>query len=134
MGTLRAPQMRGGGVAHGPNGMRNWNTKLQRRVRRLGLQVALSAKAAEGRIVVVDSLHAGIEPKTQWLDNALDNLLGAQSPPREAARTASCAPRSRPPRSKARSPGRENAPAPAARFPRRTQTPNERPSTYPTCR
>lgn len=79
VGTLRAPQMRGGGVAHGPNGMRNWNTKLQRRVRRLGLQVALSAKAAEGRIVVVDSLHAGIEPKTQWLDNALDNLLGAQS-------------------------------------------------------
>ena len=71
--------MRGGGVAHGPNGMRNWNTKLQRRVRRLGLQVALSAKAAEGRIVVLDSLHEGIEPKTQWLDGALDTLLGAQS-------------------------------------------------------
>ena len=31
VGTLRAPQMRGGGVAHGPSGMRNWNTKLQRR-------------------------------------------------------------------------------------------------------
>ena len=79
VGTLRAPQMRGGGVAHGPNGMRNWNTKLQRRVRRAGLRVALSAKAAEGRIVVLDSLHRGVEPKTQWLDGALDTLLGAQS-------------------------------------------------------
>ncbi|ACO70540.1 predicted protein, partial [Micromonas commoda] len=81
VGTLRAPQMRGGGVAHGPSGMRNWNTKLQRRVRRAGLQVALSAKAAEGRIVVLDSLHRGVEPKTQWLDGALDTLLGAQKLP-----------------------------------------------------
>ena len=75
VGDLRAPQMRGGGVAHGPV-LRSFETGLQRKVRKLGLKIALSAKAAEGRIAVLDSLHAGVEPKTKWLDGALDKLLG----------------------------------------------------------
>lgn len=78
VGDLRAPQMRGGGVSHGPV-LRSFKTGLQRKVRRLGLKVALSAKAAEGRIVILDSLHEGVEPKTKWLEGALDNLLGAHS-------------------------------------------------------
>ena len=75
VGDLRAPQMRGGGVAHGPV-LRSFETGLQRKVRKLGLKIALSAKAAEGRIAVLDSLHEGVEPKTRWLDGALDKLLG----------------------------------------------------------
>tara|TARA_B110000977_G_scaffold16922_2_gene20706 strand:- start:28115 stop:29263 length:1149 start_codon:yes stop_codon:yes gene_type:complete len=77
VGDLRAPQMRGGGVAHGPV-VRSHATKLQRKVRKLGLKIALSAKAAEGRVVIVDNLHDGVvDAKTKWLDSALDTLLGA---------------------------------------------------------
>lgn len=47
--------MRGGGTAHGPI-PRDFEHKLQKKVRRLGLRVALSAKAAEGRLVVVEDL------------------------------------------------------------------------------
>ena len=43
MGDLRAPQMRG--VAHGPV-VRSHETGLQRKVRRLGLKVGLSARMA----------------------------------------------------------------------------------------
>ena len=78
VGALTAPHMRGGGVAHGPV-LRKFNPKLQRKVRRLGLKVALSAKAAEGRIVVVDSLHERVEPRTKWFNSALDKLLGRGS-------------------------------------------------------
>ena len=78
VGDLRAPQMRGGGKAHGPV-QRSHATGLQRKVRRLGLKVALSAKAAEGRVVIIDSTHEGCEPKTRWLDAALDALLGTES-------------------------------------------------------
>lgn len=77
VGDLRAPQMRGGGVAHGPV-VRSHETGLQRKVRRLGLKVALSAKLAEGRVVVLDNAHEDVaEAKTKWLDGALDALLGA---------------------------------------------------------
>lgn len=77
VGDLRAPQMRGGGVAHGPV-VRSHETGLQRKVRRLGLKVALSAKQAEGRVVVLDNAHEDVaEAKTKWLDQALDSLLGA---------------------------------------------------------
>jgi large subunit ribosomal protein L4 len=48
-------------------------------VRRLGLKVALSAKAAEGRIVIVESLHEGVEYKTKLFLSSLDRLLGRQS-------------------------------------------------------
>lgn len=78
VGDLRAPQMRGGGKSHGPV-LRSFATKLQRKVRRLGLKIALSAKAAEGRIVILDSLHEGVEPKTKFMQLALDELLGTQS-------------------------------------------------------
>ena len=77
VGDMRAPQMRGGGVAHGPV-VRSHETGLQRKVRRLGLKVALSAKLAEGRVVVLDNAHEDVaEAKTKWLDGALDALLGA---------------------------------------------------------
>jgi len=52
-GTARAPQMRGGGVVFGPH-VRSHETKLPKRVRRLALKTALSAKLAEGKLVVID--------------------------------------------------------------------------------
>ncbi|QDH14294.1 50S ribosomal protein L4 [Formicincola oecophyllae] len=52
-GSLRAPQFRTGGVAHGPVS-RSHAFKLPKKVRRLGLKSALSQKAADGKLVVLD--------------------------------------------------------------------------------
>ena len=54
-GNRAAPQFIGGGKAHGPR-VRDFNPGLNKKVRALGLKVALSAKAAEGKLVVVDNL------------------------------------------------------------------------------
>ncbi|KAK6115950.1 hypothetical protein DH2020_008219 [Rehmannia glutinosa] len=47
-GTLRGPQFRGGAAMHGPK-PRSHAIKLNKKVRRLGLKIALSARAAEGK-------------------------------------------------------------------------------------
>ncbi|MBN8544370.1 MAG: 50S ribosomal protein L4 [Alphaproteobacteria bacterium] len=54
-GTLRGPHQEGGGRAHGPV-VRDHGYDLQKKVRKLGLRHALSAKQAEGKLFIVDSL------------------------------------------------------------------------------
>ncbi len=54
-GSLRAPQFRTGGVVHGPV-VRDHGYSLNKKVRRLGLLSALSQKAADGKIVVLDTV------------------------------------------------------------------------------
>ncbi|MDE8345697.1 MAG: 50S ribosomal protein L4 [Acidocella sp.] len=56
-GSLRAPQFRTGGVVHGPV-VRDHGYNLNKKVRRLGLLSALSQKAAEGKLVILDSVGA----------------------------------------------------------------------------
>lgn len=63
-GSLRAPQFRTGGVVHGPV-VRSHAYSLTKKVRRLGLISALSQKAAEGKLVVLD--EAGGVEKTKDL-------------------------------------------------------------------
>src|SRR5512145_178442 len=62
-GSLRAPQFRKGGVVHGPV-VRSHEFSLNKKVRRLGLIHALSAKAAEGKLVVIDTAAAESDVKT----------------------------------------------------------------------
>ena len=52
-GTTVAPQMRGGGIAFGPK-TRSHSHKLQKKVRVMALKSALSAKQAEGKLVILD--------------------------------------------------------------------------------
>lgn len=80
-GTIRAPQWRGGGVSHGPV-PRSHEHGLQKRVRRLGLKCALSAKAWERRITVVDSLRPE-DFKTKTMDGHMTALL--EEAPRRSA-------------------------------------------------
>lgn len=54
-GSLRAPQYRTGGVVHGPV-VRDHGYNLNKKVRRLGLVSALSQKAAEGKLVILDTV------------------------------------------------------------------------------
>ncbi|MGJ3647056.1 50S ribosomal protein L4 [Sphingomonas sp. GlSt437] len=54
-GDRRAPVFIGGGKAHGAR-VRDFNPSLNKKVRALGLKMALSAKAKDGKLVVVDTL------------------------------------------------------------------------------
>ena len=70
-GDRRAPIFVGGGKAHGPR-VRDFNPSLNKKVRALGLKMALSAKARDGKLVVVDNLD--IEAKTKKLQERLGTL------------------------------------------------------------
>ncbi|MCP1241030.1 50S ribosomal protein L4 [Acetobacter lambici] len=70
-GSLRAPQYRTGGVVHGPV-VRDHGYDLPKKVRRLGLISALSQKAAEGKLVVLDAA-SGVT-KTSDLAKKLQGL------------------------------------------------------------
>lgn len=71
-GSIRAPQWTHGGIALGPK-PRSYNYTLNKKVKRLALLSALSAKAQSGEVVVVDGLQMD-EIKTkvfaQFLKNA----------------------------------------------------------------
>lgn len=64
-GSLRSPQFRGGAVIFGPV-VRSHEFGLQKKVRRLALKTALSAKQAEGKLVVLDAATLK-DPKTRQL-------------------------------------------------------------------
>ena len=71
-GSLRSPQFRGGARIFGPV-VRSHAFDLQKKVRRLGLKTALSAKHSEGNLVVIDAAHLA-EPKTKMLRARLATL------------------------------------------------------------
>jgi large subunit ribosomal protein L4 len=71
-GSLRSPQFRGGARIFGPV-VRSHAFDLQKKVRRLGLKTALSAKQAEGKLIVIDEAQLG-EAKTKVLRARLDAL------------------------------------------------------------
>jgi ribosomal protein L4 len=54
-GSIRSPQWRGGGVALGPK-PRSYAQRTPKKMIRLALRSALSDRAAEGKVVVVDEL------------------------------------------------------------------------------
>ena len=75
-GSLRAPQVRGGGIVHGPV-VRSHGYDLPKKVRRLGLISALSQKQRDGKLVVLDAA-AGGSGKTRDLKAQL-GVLGWKS-------------------------------------------------------
>ena len=71
-GARSAPIFVGGGVAHGPR-VRSHATQLPKKVRQLALKHALSAKAGEQRLVVLDEARLDA-PKTKELSAKLAKL------------------------------------------------------------
>jgi len=55
-GSNRSPIWVGGGVAHGPKNNRNYYQKVNKKQKRLALEYALSEKAQNGALFVVDSI------------------------------------------------------------------------------
>ncbi len=76
-GTIRAPQWVGGGRVHTPR-PRSYDKKMPRKMRQAALRSALSVKASEESIVVVDELVL-TEPKTRLMAEALGKLVGDAS-------------------------------------------------------
>jgi large subunit ribosomal protein L4 len=71
-GDRRAPIFIGGGKAHGPRA-RVFSASLNKKVRQLGLKMALSSKARDGNLVVLDNLDVK-EGKTKALREQLAKL------------------------------------------------------------
>ena len=71
-GDRRAPVFIGGGKAHGPR-VRDFNPSLNKKIRALGLKMALSAKAKAGTLIVLEDL-AVKEAKTKALVGTLNKL------------------------------------------------------------
>lgn len=71
-GSIRAPQWPGGGTVFGPT-PREYGYKLPKKMRRLALKSALSAKVAAEELVVLDELSLA-EPKTKGVATVLGTL------------------------------------------------------------
>ena len=76
-GSTRAAQWKGGGRIHTPH-PREYTQSMPQRMRRAALRSALSVKAAESGIVVVDELKFD-ELKTKVMASALNNIVGESS-------------------------------------------------------
>ena len=71
-GSRRSPIWVGGGITFGPS-PRHYNVGLPRKVRRLALKSALSAKVLAGELIVLDNLEFDA-PKTKQMIEVLANL------------------------------------------------------------
>lgn len=76
-GSIRSAQWKGGGKIHTPH-MRSYKQVMPKKMRQAALRSALSVKAAESMIVVVDELKLS-EAKTRLMANALNKLVGEAS-------------------------------------------------------
>ncbi len=76
-GSSRAAQWVGGGRIFTPH-PRSYNQRMPLKMRRAALRSALSVKAAEAGIVIVDDLVLA-EPKTRLMAKALSQLVGQSS-------------------------------------------------------
>lgn len=71
-GSTRSPQWRGGGIVFGPH-PRSYRQKMPRKMRRLAYKSALSIKARERQIIVLDDLQMPA-PKTREMMSILEAL------------------------------------------------------------
>ena len=92
-GSTKGPHMRGGGIVFGPR-PRDHAIDLPKKVRKLALRTALSAKRAAGELVVLDKAELG-EAKTRLLASQLSKLgwskplvIDAEKPETNFARAA----------------------------------------------
>lgn len=76
-GSRRAAQWVGGGRIHTPH-PRSYELRMPKKMRQAALRSALSVKASEASIVIVDELNFD-EPKTKLVAQALGNLVGTST-------------------------------------------------------
>jgi large subunit ribosomal protein L4 len=72
-GSTRAPQFAGGGVVHGPV-PRDYAQRTPKKMKAAALRGALSDRARDGRVIVVDALVEGATPNTKSAVALLKNV------------------------------------------------------------
>jgi large subunit ribosomal protein L4 len=72
-GSIRAPQMTGGGIVHGPH-PRDYSQRTPKKMIAAALRGALSDRARGGRIHVIDSLSVGDVPSTKAIVALLNDI------------------------------------------------------------
>lgn len=76
-GSIRSPQWIGGGVVWGPH-QRSFEQAMPRKMRRLAVRSALSAKVRDEQLTVIDGL-AAVEPRTKAMKAVLATLPESRS-------------------------------------------------------
>ena len=76
-GSRRAAQWVGGGRIHTPH-PRSYELRMPKKMRQAALRSALSVKASEAAIIIVEDLTVA-EPKTKLVAETLGNLVGAST-------------------------------------------------------
>jgi large subunit ribosomal protein L4 len=77
-GSIRAPHHTGGGIVFGPK-PRKYTQKIPKMVRRLAIRSALSAKVADGELIVLDDLALDA-PKTKVMKDVLTAVGATRAP------------------------------------------------------
>jgi len=72
-GSIRAPQWVGGGVVHGPK-PRDYDQKINKRVRKTAIRMAWILKLQEGQVYLVEGLEEIDKPKTRVFKDLLEKL------------------------------------------------------------
>lgn len=72
-GSIRAPHMTGGGIVHGPT-PRDYSQRTPKKMKAAALRGALSDRARNGRIHVLDALVSGEKPSTKAAIQALRSV------------------------------------------------------------
>lgn len=72
-GSIRSPIWRGGGTVFGPDGRENYKQTLPKKMKRLAIKSALTAKLNAGSLIVLDALRIDA-PKTKEMVKILENL------------------------------------------------------------
>jgi len=75
-GSTRAPQFAGGGVVHGPT-PRSYDQRTPKKMKAAALRGALSDRARDGRVHVVDGFVSGDKPSTRSAMAAVPELSGS---------------------------------------------------------
>lgn len=77
-GSIRSPLWKGGGATFGPRSKEeNWHKKVNKKVKKSALQMALSQKLKEGEIKIIEDLNLQ-EGKTKQMDQFFRTLLQAK--------------------------------------------------------
>ena len=72
-GSIRSPLWRGGGVTFGPRNDRNFNRKINKKMKAKSLAVVLSQKIRDGELILLDEVKTE-EPKTTFAKKIINSI------------------------------------------------------------
>lgn len=78
-GSIRSPLWRGGGIVFGPTNKLNFKKKINKKIKRKAILMALSLKAKDSEMLLIDDLKLDIA-KTKKMISILNGLIGVLNP------------------------------------------------------